>query len=106
MIKRSLLITLLFFFLIIGSRKTVKAEIKNKIANTARSINVKILSPYSDASGVLVKKDSNEYTVLTAWHALEGVQIGDEMDIETNDGVIHPVSLDSIKKLKMLTSEY
>ena len=61
---------------------------------------MKILTPYSDATGVLVKKDSNKYLVLTAWHALKGVRKGDSLDIETNDGVFHNVLLDSIKKIE------
>ena len=100
MLKSSLLITLLFCISIIGSRKTVKAEKNDGISNIARSINVKIFTPYSDATGVLVKRDSNKYLVLTAWHSLKGVQKGDEMDIKTNDGVIHPVLLGSIKKIE------
>jgi len=82
------------------NRKTVKAEIKNDIASIAKSINVKIFTPYSDATGVLVKKDSNKYLVLTAWHALEGVRKGDSLEIETNDGSFHTVLLDSIEKIE------
>lgn len=100
MFKRNLLIILLFSLSIIGDRKGVKAEIKNEISSTARNINVKIFTPYSDATGVLVKKDSNKYLVLTAWHALAGIQKGDELDVKTNDGKFHSVYLDSIKKIE------
>jgi len=100
MFKRNLLIILLFSLSIIGERNGIKAEIKNEISSTARNINVKIYTPYSDATGVLVKKDSNKYLVLTAWHALAGIQKGDELDVKTNDGVFHSVYLDSIKKIE------
>ena len=100
MLKRSLLFTLLFCFSTILSRKTLKAEIKKEIGSIARSINVKIFTPYSDATGVLVKKDSNKYLVLTAWHALEGIRKGDSLEVETNDGVFHTVLLDSIEKIE------
>lgn len=100
MLKKNLLITLLFCFSIFVSRKTVRAEIKNEIGSIAKSINVKIFTPYSDATGVLVKKDSNKYLVLTAWHALDGIRKGDSLEVETNDGVIHTVLLDSIEKIE------
>jgi len=48
---------------------------------------------------VLVKRDGNRYTVLTAWHVVSGQTPGEELDIYTPDGQRHPVEQGSIKRL-------
>jgi tetratricopeptide (TPR) repeat protein len=48
---------------------------------------------------VLVKRDGNRYTVLTAWHVVSGQRPGEELDIYTPDGQRHKLEQGSIKRL-------
>lgn len=53
----------------------------------------------TQGSGVLVKRDGNRYTVLTAWHVVSEQKLGEELDIYTPDGQRHQLEQGSIKRL-------
>lgn len=53
----------------------------------------------TQGSGVLVNRDGNRYTVLTAWHVVNTYRPGDEIDIYTIDGLSHQIEPNSIRKL-------
>jgi len=53
----------------------------------------------TQGSGVLVKRDGNRYTVLTAWHVVSGQRPGEELDIYTSDGQRRLMEQGSIKRL-------
>ena len=72
---------------------------ESNISNIASKINVKIYGPGQPGTGVLLQKENNEYTVLTAWHVLKGVQRGDEIDIQTNDGKLYLFKQNSIQRI-------
>jgi tetratricopeptide (TPR) repeat protein len=50
-------------------------------------------------SGVLVKRDGNRYTVLTAWNVLSGLRPGETLTILTPDEQSHSLEPGSIKRL-------
>jgi len=53
----------------------------------------------TQGSGVLVKREGNRYTVLTAWHVLSGQKPGEELDIYMPDGKRHQMEQNSLKRL-------
>ena len=55
---------------------------------TAHSITVR-LEGATLGSGILVHRDGNRYTVLTAWHVVQGQGPGEELSIITSDGMQH-----------------
>ncbi len=69
------------------------------VARVAKTITVRIAGVASQGSGVLVKKEGNRYTVLTAWHVVEGINPGEELAIYTPDGKEHQLEGDSIERL-------
>ncbi len=75
--------------------QTQSAEVISKIA---KAITVRIEGA-TQGSGVLVKKEGNRYTVLTAWHVVSGQRPGEELDIYTPDGERHSAEKGSIKRL-------
>ena len=74
------------------------AENAEGFAKIAQSITVRIEGA-TQGSGVLVKRDGNRYTVLTAWHVVSGQRPGEELDVYTPDGQRHKVEPSSIKRL-------
>lgn len=48
---------------------------------------------------MLVKRDGNRYTVLTAWHVVSGQRPGEELDVYTSDGQRRLMEQGSIKRL-------
>jgi len=50
------------------------------VAKIAKAITVRIEGA-TQGSGVLVKKEGNRYTVLTAWHVVSGNRPGEELAI-------------------------
>ena len=59
------------------------AQDASAIARIAVAITVRIEGAGSPGSGVLVKKEGNRYTVLTAWHVVSGNRPGVEVGIYT-----------------------
>ena len=75
-----------------------QAQSAEAVAKVAQAITVRIEGA-TQGSGVLVKRDGNRYTVLTAWHVVSGQRPGEELDIYTPDGQRHPLEQGSIKRL-------
>ena len=80
------------------SQVPAHAQRADAVAKVAQAITVRIEGA-TQGSGVLVKRDGNRYTVLTAWHVVSDQKTGEELDIYTSDGQKHPVELGSIKRL-------
>ena len=57
-----------------------------EIANIAKKITVQIIGAGDSGSGVLVKKEGNRFTVLTAWHVIKDNLPHEEVEISTFDG--------------------
>ena len=65
------------------------------VAQIAQAITVRIEGA-TQGSGVLVNREGNRYTVLTAWHVVSGQRAGEELDVYTPDGQRHSVETSSI----------
>ena len=48
---------------------------------------------------MIVKREGNRFTVLTAWHVVSGHRPGEELDVYTSDGQFHSVEQGSIQRL-------
>jgi len=68
------------------------------IARLAQAITVR-LEGATQGSGVLVKREENRYTVLTAWHVVSGQRPGEELAIITPDGKQNEFEAGSIRRL-------
>jgi len=80
------------------AQQPAAAQSAEAVAKVAQAITVRIEGA-TQGSGVLVKRDGNRYTVLTAWHVVSGQKPGEELDIYTPDGQRHLVEQGSIKRL-------
>ena len=83
---------------LVVSQSPAHAESAEAVAKVAQAITVRIEGA-TQGSGVLVKRDGNRYTVLTAWHVVSGQRPGEELDIYTPDGQKHSLEAGSIKRL-------
>ena len=70
-----------------------------QVADIARSITVRIEGAATPASGVLVHREGNRYTVLTAWHVVSAQNPGEELAIYTSDGIQHQLDRGSIERV-------
>ena len=68
------------------------------IGRIAAAVSVRIEGA-TQGSGVLVKKEGNRYTVLTAWHVVSGHRSGEELAIFTSDGKEHQMEKRSIQQI-------
>jgi tetratricopeptide (TPR) repeat protein len=80
------------------SQAPARAQTTEAVAKVAEAITVRIEGA-TPGSGVLIKRDGNRYTVLTAWHVVSGQRPGEELDIYTLDGQKHSLQQGSIKRL-------
>jgi len=80
------------------SQTPAHAQGAEAVAKVAKAITVRIEGA-TQGSGVLVKRDGNRYTVLTAWHVLNGQRPGEELDIYTPDGQRHLTVQGSIQRI-------
>ena len=80
------------------SQAPAEAQSAEAVAKVAQAITVRIEGA-TQGSGVLVKRDGNRYTVLTAWHVVSGQRSGEELDIYTPEGQRHQLEQGSIKRL-------
>ena len=76
----------------------VKAQSAEAVAKAALAITVRIEGA-TQGSGVLVQRDGNRYTVLTAWHVVSGQSKGEDLDIFARDGSRQRLDQGSIKRL-------
>ena len=74
------------------------AQDASAVARIAKAITVRIEGA-TQGSGVLVKKEGNRYTVLTAWHVVSGNRPGEELAIYTSDGKGQQLEQGSIQRL-------
>jgi len=80
------------------SEAPAHAQSAEAVGRVAQAITVRIEGA-TQGSGVLVERDGNRYTVLTAWHVVSGQRAGEELDIYTPDGQRHQLEQGSIKRL-------
>ncbi len=78
-----------------------QAQTAEAVAQTAKEITVRIEGA-TQGSGVLVKREGNTYTVLTAWHVISEHNQGEQLDIKTSDGKYHKYSINSINRIRDL----
>ena len=91
-----LLGTAVFTGALLVAQATAQGQSAEAVAKIAEAITVRIEGA-TQRSGVLVKRDGNRYTVLTAWHVVSGQRPGEELDIFTPDGQRHKLESGSIK---------
>ena len=82
---------------IIGSQKAVLSA--NKVSNLAELVTVRIEGAV-EGSGVIVQKDENTYTIVTAWHVIKDNAPGEVIVAVTNDKKAHVVDGSSLKKIE------
>lgn len=83
---------------LLTSQSPAHAQSAETVAKVAQSITVR-LEGATQGSGVIVKRDGNHYTVLTAWHVVSGQRPGEELDIFTPDEQRHQLEQGSIRRL-------
>ena len=98
MIQPVVVVSAVHMLLSAVTQQPAAAQSTEGVAKVAQAITVRIEGA-TQGSGVLVKRDGNRYTVLTAWHVVSGQRPGEELDIYTPDGKSHPVEQGSIKRL-------
>jgi len=81
------------------SEAPAQAQSQEAVGKVAQAITVRLETSGAGGSGVLVKRDGNRYTVLTAWHVVSGQRPGEELDIYTSDGQRRLMEQGSIKRL-------
>jgi len=74
---------------LLASPAPAHAQSAESVGKIAEAITVRIEGAGSPGTGVLVKREGNRYTVLTAWHVVSGQRPGEELAIYTPDGQSH-----------------
>lgn len=77
---------------------TARAKDPAAIGRIGKQISVRI-DGATQGSGVLVKREGDKYTILTAYHVVKGNQSGEELYVLTPDGKSHLAEVDSIRRL-------
>lgn len=85
-------------FALNASSAVAQAKGADAIAKIAQAITIRI-DGATQGSGVLVKREGNRYTVLTAWHVVSGQRPGEELDVYAPDGKRHSIEQGSLVKL-------
>jgi tetratricopeptide (TPR) repeat protein len=80
---------------IILTHQTAVAQSATQVANTAKQITV-LIQGQNPGSGVIIRREGNTYTVLTARHV---VATPDEYEIVTPDGQKHRLNYSTVKPL-------
>ena len=70
-----------------------------QISSVARSTAVEIITPLNSGSGVFVHKKGRQYTLLTAWHLFEDIDLEIPFKIRTADYSFYKVNKASIKQI-------
>ena len=68
-----------------------------QISEIAEQITVRILTPGSPGSGIIIGKNGNTYKVLTARHVIESIKPGEESDVQTFDEELHYINTDNMQ---------
>ena len=74
------------------------AQDASSVAKIAKVITVRIEGS-TQGSGVIVKRESNRFSLLTGWHVVSGNRPGEEVGIYTPDGKQHRLDQGSIQRL-------
>lgn len=80
------------------AQSPAQAQGVEAVARIAHAITVR-LEGATQGSGVLVSRDGDRYTVLTAWHVVEGHKAGEELDLFTSYGQRQQIEQRSIQRL-------
>ena len=83
---------------LLAAQAPAQAQSAEAVGRFAKAITVRIEGA-TQGSGVLVKRDGNRYTVLTAWHVVSSQGPREELDVYTPDGLRHSVEQGSIKRI-------
>ena len=83
---------------LLGSEASAQTQTAEMVAKIAQLIAVRIEGA-TQGSGVLVKREGNRYTVLTAWHVVRDQRPGEELDLYTSEGHRHSVEQGSIQRI-------
>lgn len=62
-----------------------------RVGQHARAVTVKVLGSGTPGSGIIIGKDGNKYTVLTAKHVIKSTSISESPQIYTADGRSHAI---------------
>ena len=81
---------------VVGFKKALLSA--NRVSNLAEPLTVRIEGAV-EGSGVIVQKDGDIYTVITAWHVIKDNASGEEIVAVTSDGELHSVTFSSLKKI-------
>lgn len=81
--------------LVLGQGPLDSADPATAVSRVAKGITV-LIDGVNPGSGVLLSREGNTYTVLTAAHV---VPVQDEYDVVTPDGQRHPLKYDTVQKL-------
>ena len=98
---KKLIFAILFHALLTGCSTSILTDSSKKsdeISRIAEQVTVKI-DGIKQGSGVLVSKDGDRYTVLTAWHVVEDVNPGEEFFVYTTSGKKYPMLTESITQV-------
>ena len=90
--------TFLFSLLVAFSPSAFPSEM---VAEIAKQVTVRIEGA-TQGSGVVVEKNGDEYTVLTAWHVLRSNNSGEEISIFTPDGQNHITKMKTAAQVRGL----
>ncbi len=83
--------------LVLQAQITIAALPSKELGKLAGQITVRILTPGSQGSGIIIDKNGNTYKVLTARHVVDSINPGEESDIETFDEQLHAVNTQNIQ---------
>jgi tetratricopeptide (TPR) repeat protein len=70
----------------------------DEVGKIAEEITVLIQTPGSPGSGIILSKQGNIYSVLTARHVIDSINPGEEADLTTYDGQVYAINTNKIKK--------
>ncbi len=110
-IKKSIFLsTIIFAPILFGKIESIpynntSKEITEKkefyqISSLARSTSVEIIIPSISGSGVIIEKKGRKYTILTAWHLFEDIDLDIPFKIRTADYSFYKVNKGSIKQIQ------
>ena len=85
--------------LLLADQRPAASQSAEAVGRIAQAITVRIEGA-TQGSGVLVRREGNRYTVLTAWHVVADQKPGEELAVFTPDEKQHQVELSSIAKIK------
>ena len=98
---KKLFFAILFHALLSGCSTSILTNSDKKSAEISRiadQVTVKI-DGIKQGSGVVISKDGDRYTVLTAWHVVKDVNPGEDFFVYTMSGKKYPILAESITQV-------